>query len=84
MRAIAYARVSTEEQAESALGLDAQLASAHRAISDRGWEFAGTAIDAGASYSVPPERRDALNPALGALDAGDADALVAARASPSP
>ena len=69
MRALAYARVSTEEQAES--GLDAQPASAHSAICDRGWALAGSVIDAGVSGSVPPDRRDALGPALEALDAGD-------------
>ena len=79
VRAYAYARVSTEEQASSALGLDAQLASTHRAIADRGWELAGDVIDAGVSGAVPPESRDALGPLLGALDAGEADALVAAR-----
>ena len=79
MRALAYARVSTEEQAESGLGLDAQLASTHAAISERGWTLAGSVVDAGVSGSVPLERRDALGPALEALDSGDADALVVAR-----
>ena len=79
MRALAYARVSTEEQAESGLGLDAQLASAHAAVCDRGWALAGSVIDAGVSGSVAPDRRDALGPALEALDAGDAGALVVAR-----
>ena len=79
MRAFAYARVSTDEQAESGLGLDAQLASAHAAITNRGWELAGDVIDAGVSGSVDPERRDALGPALLSLDAGDIEALVVAR-----
>ena len=79
MRAFAYARVSTEEQSASALRLDAQLASTHTAIVDRGWSLVGDVIDAGVSGAVPPERRGALGPALVALDAGDVDALVAAR-----
>ena len=79
VRALAYARVSTEEQAESGLGLDAQLASTHAAISERGWTLAGSVVDAGVSGSVPLERRDALGPALEALDSGNADALVVAR-----
>ena len=79
MRAFAYARASTEEQAESALGIDAQLASTHRAVAERGWELAGTVIDAGVSGAVDPDRRDALGPVLAALDAGDGDALVVAR-----
>jgi DNA invertase Pin-like site-specific DNA recombinase len=79
MRAFAYGRVSTDEQSESGLGLDAQLASAHAAIGHRGWELAGDVIDAGVSGSVDPDRRSALGPALAALDAGDVDALVVAR-----
>ena len=79
MRAFAYARVSTEEQAKSGLGIDAQLNAAHGAISDRGWELAGTVVDAGVSGSVPPEGREALGPALEVLDSGEAGALVVAR-----
>lgn len=79
MRALAYARVSTEEQSSSGLGLEAQLEAVHAAINARGWELAGTAIDAGVSGSVAPDRRGQLGPALVALDAGDYDALVVAR-----
>ena len=79
MRAFAYARVSTEEQAESGLGLDAQLGAAHTAISERGWTLAGSVVDAGVSGSVPPDRREQLGPVLEALDSGDGDALVVAR-----
>ena len=63
----------------SALDIDAQLASTHRAVAERGWELAGTVIDAGVSGAVDPDRRDALGPVLAALDAGDGDALVVAR-----
>ena len=79
VRAISYARVSTEDQAESGLGLDAQLSSVHAAITERGWTLAGDLVDAGVSGAVPPERREALGPALEALDAGEASALVVAR-----
>ena len=78
-RALAYGRVSTDEQGESGLGIDAQLAAAHALIEGRGWVLAGSVVDAAVSGSVPPERREALGPALEALDAGDADALVVAR-----
>ena len=79
MRAFAYARVSTEEQARSGLGIDAQLEAVQRAISDRGWELAGTVVDAGVSGTVPPDHREALGPVLEALDSGTAGALVVAR-----
>ena len=79
MRAFAYGRVSTEDQSESGLGLDAQLASARAAIDERGWELAGSVIDAGVGGSVLPDRRPALGPALVELDAGRASALVVAR-----
>ena len=56
---------STEEQAKSGLGIDAQLEAVHRAISDRGWELAGTVVDAGVSGTVPPDHREALGPVPG-------------------
>ena len=49
VRAYAYARVSTEEQSVSGLGVDAQLAAAHGAIEVRGWTLAGSVIDAAVS-----------------------------------
>ena len=61
------------------MSLDAQAATTHRAIIERGWELAGDVVDAGVSESVPPDHRMALGPALEALDAGDADALVVVR-----
>ena len=77
--AYAYARVSTEEQSVSGLGVDAQLAAAHGAIEARGWTLVGSVIDAAVSGAVAPDRRGALGPVLAVLDAGDADALVVAR-----
>ena len=79
MRAFAYSRVSTDEQAESGLGLDAQAAAVGAAITERGWELVADVVDAGVSGAVPPDRREALGPALAALDAGEAGALVVAR-----
>ena len=37
VRAFAYARASTEEQASAALGLDARIASTDGSIDERGW-----------------------------------------------
>ena len=69
VRAFAYARASTEEQASAALGLDARIASTDGSIDERGWFVVGDVTDAGASGAVLPERCDALCPLLAALDA---------------
>lgn len=58
-----YVRVSTDEQARSGLGLEAQRAAIGDV--DRWVE------DAGVSASVPPDERPALGPVLARLRAGD-------------
>ena len=78
-QAFAYARVSTEDQADEGLGIAAQLDAARAAIVERGWVLAGEIVDAGVSGAVPPDHRPALGPALEALDAGNAAALVVGR-----
>ena len=78
-QAFAYARVSTEDQADEGLGIAAQLDAARAAIAERDWALAGEIVDAAVSGAVPPESRPALGPALEALDAGSAEALVVAR-----
>ena len=55
-QAFAYARVSTEDQADEGLG-----------IVERGWELAGEIVDAGVSGAAPPDHRPALGPTLEAL-----------------
>ncbi len=76
-RAITYRRVSTIEQAESGLGLDAQAATIDRAARD--WEVVATLVDDGVSGSVAPENRPALAEALEQLASGAADVLVVAK-----
>ena len=71
--------MSTEDQADEGLGIAAQIDVARAAIVERGWALAGEIVDAGVSGSVAPERRPALGPALEALDAGNAEALVVSR-----
>ena len=78
-QAFAYARVSTEDQADEGLGIAAQLDAARAAIVERGWVLAGEIVDAGVSGAVAPESRPALGPTLEALDAGNAEALVVRR-----
>ncbi len=72
---IGYARVSTEEQAASGLGLEAQTAAIADATTRRGWSVEYL-IDAAASGKhVNPE----LRRGLGLLATGQADALVVAK-----
>lgn len=76
MKIIGYLRVSTREQADSGLGLDAQ----RRAISDeaerRGWEVEWL-VDEG--RSARNLNRPALTSALASLARGEASALVVAK-----
>ncbi len=78
MRAITYARVSTGKQAESGLSLDDQAERMGREISRRGWELVEAHTDAGRSGRTG-KSRPALEAALDALAAGEADALVVAK-----
>jgi DNA invertase Pin-like site-specific DNA recombinase len=77
MRAIAYYRVSTDEQAATGNGLDAQAAAVTAAIRARGWELIATLTDEGRSGGNL--RRPALLDALGRLDRGEADVLVVSK-----
>jgi len=77
MRAIAYHRVSTDEQAATGNGLDAQAATVRAALDARGWELVATLTDEGRSGGNL--RRPALLDALGRLDAREADVLVVAK-----
>ena len=77
VRAVAYVRVSTDEQASSGLGLEAQAARTTEAIAARGWSLVATYTDEGRSGK--DLRRPELLAALEALDAGAADVLVTAK-----
>jgi DNA invertase Pin-like site-specific DNA recombinase len=78
-RAITYRRVSTTEQADSGLGLDAQSASIGRQVDARGWSVVAELVDEGVSGSTAPTSRPALAEALAMLAAGEADTLVVAK-----
>ena len=76
-RATAYARVSTEDQVESRLGLDAQR-SAIRAAADRlGLDVTTWHADEGVSGAASIERREGLLRAMETL--GEGDVLLIAR-----
>jgi DNA invertase Pin-like site-specific DNA recombinase len=79
LRAVAYLRVSTGEQADSGAGLQAQLESVTRAAESRGWQLVAVHTDAGVSGDLPADQRPALSAALDQLDSGQADVLVVAK-----
>ena len=78
-RVAAYLRVSTDEQADSRLGLEAQEASIKAEAERRGWEIVATFTDEGVSGSVAPLDRRGLAAAVDlACDKG-ADIIVSAK-----
>lgn len=76
-RAVVYLRVSTEEQAASGLGLEAQEAACRAFCEAEGWTVASIHVDASVSGTAPVDGRPALAEALGSLARGGV--LVAAR-----
>lgn len=77
-RAIAYLRVSTDEQAASGAGLDAQLDACRRWADREGCELVGPYRDEGVSGATPLDERPGLADAVAELVAGDV-LLVAKR-----
>ena len=73
-----YGRVSTDEQAATGAGMAAQRDGITREAERRGWELVGIYEDGGAS-GRSLDGRPGLSAALGALAAGEADALVVLR-----
>jgi DNA invertase Pin-like site-specific DNA recombinase len=76
-RALAYVRVSTDEQARSGLSLDAQTDTLRGEAERRGWELAEVLVD-----EVSAKRgnvRPAFQRARDMLAAGEADVLLATR-----
>lgn len=78
MRAILYLRVSTDEQAESGLGLEAQAQSCRQFAERQGLPTVGPFADEGVSGAAALDDRPGLMAALGELKRGDA-LLVAKR-----
>lgn len=74
---IGYVRVSTEEQADSRAGLEAQRAAILAEAERRGWHLVEVIEDAG--FSGKDLKRPGIAAALDALKAHRADALVVAR-----
>ena len=79
MRVIGYARVSTEEQAASGLGLDAQEAAIRVEAERRGWELVEVVTDAGVSGGKAPADRPGFAQVLQAMAADRADGVIVAK-----
>ncbi len=77
MIAVGYVRVSTVDQGDSGLGLDAQRTAIETECQRRGWTLHKLAQDVASAKTT--NRRPALTEALDALDRGHADALVVAK-----
>jgi DNA invertase Pin-like site-specific DNA recombinase len=77
MRAVGYCRVSTDEQGDSGLGLDAQKSTIRREVDHRGWVLETMYADVASGKSMT--KRPDLTRALGVLAAGKADVLVVAK-----
>lgn len=76
MKVIGYVRVSTQDQADSGLGMAAQKARITAEAKVRGWEVTWLVDD---GYSAKNLDRPAMQQALGMLAKGEADALVVAK-----
>jgi len=77
MRVLGYVRVSSDEQAMSGLGLEAQRQAIIAECKRRGWQLIEVVEDAG--WSARDLRRPGIKAALDALEAGEAQALVVAK-----
>jgi DNA invertase Pin-like site-specific DNA recombinase len=75
---VGYVRVSTDEQADSGLGMAAQRAAIEAEADRRGWTLVGIYEDAGLS-GKSVKGRQGLADALEAIEAGEAGALVVAK-----
>lgn len=78
VHAVGYIRVSTAEQAEHGVGLDAQRQQIEAECERRGWTLIAIHEDAGASGKAL-KGRPGLSAALQSIEAGDADTLVVAK-----
>ena len=70
MNAVAYCRVSTDEQAESRAGLEAQLHAVTQHCQKNGWQLVGTFTDAGVSGAAQLDKRPGLLDAVNAVTRG--------------
>lgn len=74
---VGYVRVSTQEQGDSGLGLDAQTEAIRREVDHKRWTLVETYQDVASGSSR--DRRPALEQAIAAIRAGDADTLMVSK-----
>ena len=77
-RVVGYVRVSTAEQTDSGLGLEAQRSAIESECSRRGWDLIEVFEDAGIS-GKSTRNRDGLASALAAIDAGRGGTLMVSK-----
>src|SRR5260370_2125421 len=76
MRVAAYVRVSTDEQAESGLGLGDQRRRAQAMAEVKGWPAPAVYVDEGISGTKDPADRPALATLLADIHAGQVNAVI--------
>lgn len=76
MHVLGYLRVSTEEQARSGLGMEAQKERIHQEAERRGWQVTWITDD---GYTAATMDRPGITLALASLRRHEADALVVAK-----
>ncbi len=76
VRAVAYYRVSSQEQADSGLGLDAQAARVAGMAQAKGWTLTDTYSDEGLSGGKPPSKRPGLARLVADIREGKVDAVI--------
>lgn len=76
---VAYLRVSTDEQAQSGAGLDAQRAAISAEADRQGWTITAWHCDEGLSGGLAPAKRPGLAAALATARSREAAVLVAAK-----
>ena len=77
MKAVGYIRVSTDEQADSGAGLEAQRRAIRQEAARRRWKLVDIFEDAASGKSM--NGRPGLQEALRAVEDGEAEALVVAK-----
>lgn len=77
--AVAVLRVSTVEQADSGLGLDAQRSAVEAEAARRGLRVVAVLADEGVSGTMDPKDRPAMAEALRLLESGQAGTLLTAK-----